>query len=52
MVFCWCALALLTLAPVVTGNNAGVKVRLTQRGLDYGKFDQNMALLCDISSKS
>ncbi|XP_050954993.1 bactericidal permeability-increasing protein-like [Labeo rohita] len=35
MVFCWCALALLTLAPVVTGNNAGVKVRLTQRGLDY-----------------
>ncbi|XP_058623018.1 bactericidal permeability-increasing protein-like isoform X2 [Onychostoma macrolepis] len=33
--FCWYALALLTLVPVVTGNNAGVKVIITQRGLDY-----------------
>uniref|UniRef100_A0A8C1EV07 Bactericidal permeability-increasing protein n=1 Tax=Cyprinus carpio carpio TaxID=630221 RepID=A0A8C1EV07_CYPCA len=30
-----CALALLTLVPVITGDNAGVKVSITQRGLDY-----------------
>ncbi|RXN09315.1 bactericidal permeability-increasing -like protein [Labeo rohita] len=44
MVFCWCALALLTLAPVVTGNNAGVKVRLTQRGLDYATINEYAAI--------
>lgn len=33
--FYWCTLVLLTLVPVVTGANAGVKVKLTQMGLDY-----------------
>lgn len=35
--FLWCVLVLLNLVSVATGTNAGVKVRLTQKGLEYGK---------------
>ncbi|XP_060766276.1 bactericidal permeability-increasing protein-like isoform X2 [Neoarius graeffei] len=37
MVSLWCVLALLTsLSPEASGTNPGVKVRLTQKGLEYG----------------
>ncbi|CAM4654229.1 unnamed protein product [Leuciscus chuanchicus] len=32
--FYWCTLVLLTLVPVVTGDHAGVTVKLTKKGLD------------------
>ncbi|KTF97467.1 hypothetical protein cypCar_00023354, partial [Cyprinus carpio] len=35
--FLWCVLVLLNLVSVATGTNAGVKVRLTQKGLEYGR---------------
>lgn len=37
MMFLWCVLVLVNLVSVATGTNAGVKVRLTQKGLEYGK---------------
>uniref|UniRef100_A0A671NUG9 Bactericidal permeability-increasing protein n=1 Tax=Sinocyclocheilus anshuiensis TaxID=1608454 RepID=A0A671NUG9_9TELE len=35
--FLWCVLVLVNLVSVATGTNAGVKVRLTQKGLEYGR---------------
>lgn len=37
MKFIWCLLSLLALLPVTTGINPGVEVKLTQKGLEYGK---------------
>ncbi|XP_051528278.1 bactericidal permeability-increasing protein-like isoform X2 [Myxocyprinus asiaticus] len=37
MLFVWCVLALLTIVPEATGTNAGVKVKLTQTGLEYSR---------------
>ncbi|KAA0721459.1 BPI fold-containing family C protein [Triplophysa tibetana] len=37
MMIVWCVLALLALVPVSTATNPGVKVKLTQKGLDYGR---------------
>ncbi|XP_056604126.1 bactericidal permeability-increasing protein-like [Triplophysa dalaica] len=37
MILVWCVLALLALVPVSTATNPGVKVKLTQKGLDYGR---------------
>ncbi|XP_065129072.1 bactericidal permeability-increasing protein-like isoform X2 [Paramisgurnus dabryanus] len=38
MMFIWCLLGLLTLVPVTIGTtNPGVKVKLTQKGLEYGR---------------
>ncbi|XP_057218706.1 bactericidal permeability-increasing protein-like isoform X2 [Triplophysa rosa] len=35
--FVWCLLSLLALLPVTTGINPGVEVKLTQKGLEYGR---------------
>lgn len=43
---------LLTLVPVVTGDKSGVTFKLTQKGLDLGKCEQNINVACDISNKS
>ncbi|XP_051957871.1 bactericidal permeability-increasing protein-like [Xyrauchen texanus] len=37
MMFVWCLLALLTPVPEATVTNAGVKVKLTQTGLEYSR---------------
>ncbi|XP_073681951.1 bactericidal permeability-increasing protein-like [Garra rufa] len=37
MMFLWCVLVLVNLVSVATDTNAGVKVRLTQKGLEYGR---------------
>ncbi|XP_050976115.1 bactericidal permeability-increasing protein isoform X1 [Labeo rohita] len=37
MLFLWCVLVLVNLVSVATGTSAGVKVRLTQKGLEYGQ---------------
>ncbi|KAK7128028.1 hypothetical protein R3I93_020578 [Phoxinus phoxinus] len=37
MMFLWCVLVLVNLVSVSTSNNAGVKVRLTQKMLEYGR---------------
>nr|XP_055040470.1 lipopolysaccharide-binding protein-like isoform X2 [Misgurnus anguillicaudatus] len=38
MMFIWCLLGLLTLVPVTTSTtNPGVEVKLTQKGLEYGR---------------
>ncbi|XP_057218418.1 bactericidal permeability-increasing protein-like isoform X2 [Triplophysa rosa] len=37
MMLVWCVLTLLALVPVSTAANPGVKVKLTQKGLDYGR---------------
>jgi len=52
MMFCWCTLVLLTLVPVVTGDNSVVKIKLTKKGLDLGKCEQNINVPCNISNKS
>ncbi|RXN04160.1 bactericidal permeability-increasing -like protein [Labeo rohita] len=38
MMFLWCVLVLVNLVSVATDTNAGDKVRLTQKGLEYGKI--------------
>ncbi|XP_048012933.1 lipopolysaccharide-binding protein-like [Megalobrama amblycephala] len=37
MMFLWCVLVLVNLVSVATDSSAGVKVTLTQKGLEYGR---------------
>ena len=42
--FPWRWLALLALIPLSLSANAGVKVKLTQKGLDYGEFESSSSV--------
>ena len=42
--FPWRWLALLSLIPLSLSANAGVKVKLTQKGLDYGEFESSSSV--------
>uniref|UniRef100_A0A672KMZ3 Bactericidal permeability-increasing protein n=1 Tax=Sinocyclocheilus grahami TaxID=75366 RepID=A0A672KMZ3_SINGR len=37
IMFLWCVLVLVSLLSVATGTSAGVKARITQKGLEYGR---------------